>query len=332
MSNLTKYVVRDGPISDCDSGLIGALQGAGGPYDANDDCGPGSLPVGAPGVYSMFNDCCNANPKADNCLEACAECPERVESSGGKFCGGGTSGFACANPSPAITYTVNGQSHSVTCCSGDNENTPCQYTGDRETAIMVCNYVDELANECNHMPGVNRADIGCEIGKYILIPSDRMAGPGGDVHVVVDKTLLDLVNCQGAVAKSREDGVMCGVDVLSYKGYNCAPAPGPPPKKCTIKHCENCSEDGKYCFKCKKGTKLDWQGKRCCTPAEIAAGTCSLTKPKPKPSPGPGPVPYGATTGSGAISTGGWIGIVAGSIVGVVALLFLIRHLMMKKK
>jgi len=330
MSNLTKYVVRDGNLGVGELGVCRELQNQLmiQTYDASQGCEESSL--GGTDLPTCCNKIGASKFAGTMCEQACNDCPGLFPSiqCDGPF----VPGFGCANPSPAITYTVNGQSHSVTCCSGDNENTPCQYTGDRETAIMVCNYVDELANECNHMPGVNRADIGCEIGKYILIPSDRMAGPGGDVHVVVDKTLLDLVNCQGAVAKSREDGVMCGVDVLSYKGYNCAPAPGPPPKKCTIKHCENCSEDGKYCFKCKKGTKLDWQGKRCCTPAEIAAGTCSLTKPKPKPSPGPGPVPYGATTGSGAISTGGWIGIVAGSIVGVVALLFLIRHLMMKKK
>ncbi len=207
----SKYVERDGPISGCDSDLAGPIKGVGGPYDASDECGPGSRPMGAPGVYATFNECCNANPRKQNCLEACEECPEQVAAAGNAtYCGssGGSTEDCSAGAHVSTSLGM------VTCCETPMGVGACAKANGMsgDLANELCAAFDTLSHSCIAIPGGESAKDrpGCRTQTIPVMGPDGMSGK--PVKMEPDTYLNSSLNC-----KNAQDPEQCAVEgALQY--------------------------------------------------------------------------------------------------------------------
>lgn len=254
-----------------------------------------------------------------------------------------TSGDASDVPTEAMIASL------VTCCNNnadelDNYGTDeccsrgLSHGGFNEKMLKKCGAGGgSLCPPGQNYPSIHSKDLGGRSFKCCMgqDPQDCTGDEDGTALCGLYWEVARTNSCMSDPVRGNMGQMICPGDVPGgfwQNGQNALPScttptpPTPPRKKCAIKHCISCTKDGKYCHMCKKGTKLDWQGKKCCTRAEIAAGTCQLKKPLPRPKPSPGVGGKGPS--SGGMSGGEIAGIVIGSVAGAILLILLVGVLL----
>ena len=197
----SKYVERYGPISGCDSDMTAAISGQHGNYSPADGCGISSLTT----PYNTFNSCCNANPKAKNCLEACEECPVLVSRGqpNGTYCAGSAGGSTEDCSTGAKISTSGGM---VTCCESGQSCASAEGMSSY-LATELCGAFDDLSRACIAIPGGKSArDRPTCVTQTISMPN------GKGYSVGVDTYLNSSLNCNNA-----QDPEQCAVEgALQY--------------------------------------------------------------------------------------------------------------------
>ena len=294
----SKYVERDGAITRCDSDLAAAIMGrVGGNYSPDDDCGISTIPT----PYNTFNSCCNANPKAKNCLDACEECPDLVSSGqpSGTYCAGSGGG---STEDCSMGAKVSTSAGMVTCCDSGQSIAACASAEDisPDLATDLCGKFDDLSRACIAIPGGESARDRPDCVTQTIQVRGPDGMPGKLVKIEPDTYLNSSFNCNNA-----QNPELCAAEgALQYfkacrKGKT-KPSPPSPPSPPSIRN--DCKSDSD-----------------CDTGYSCHRNKCKQDQSSPV---------TGQGSNKGGMSGGEIAGIVVGSIAGAILLLLAVGALL----